>query len=205
MSFDDIETLWRSSHNRPPPDEIEAHRAELGRRLRGRYRAFLVTIGAGVTALLVCAAALVRYGLSGGALDLGREWGSLLLFALPVLGAGVLLAQHRRHRLRHAGYQLSIAASLRAALDENRLARTRMKILGGLYGAVALLSPVIASQLQAVGKARPAEARDMLVLFLALALAVSAALAYHDRRRLLPRKRALEALLSAYEADPSPK
>jgi hypothetical protein len=201
MSFDDIETTWRSPHNRPSPDDVALEKAELVRRLRGRYRAFLLTVGAGVTALLGCGAALVRYKMQGGALDLDREWGSLLFFALPLLGAAVLLHHYRRHRARHADYNLSISAGLRAALDENRLERTRIKIIAGLYGVMVLVFPVIVSQLVAVGKARPREVHSMLVLFGALVVVVSLALAYHYRRRLLPRKRELEALLRAYEGD----
>jgi hypothetical protein len=199
MSFDDIEKVWRSPHNVPSPAEVEAQREMLVRRLRRQYRVFLLTIGAGGTAVLGCAAALVRHALDGGALDLQREWGSLVLFALPLIGLAVLFRQYRRHRARHLGYQLSISASLRAALDENRLERTRIKILAGLYGVMTLVFPIIVSQLGAVGKARPGEMMSMLVLFAALVAVVGLALTYRYRRRLLPRKRQLEALLAAYE------
>jgi len=203
MEFDEIEKVWRSTHNAPSAADLGAQRAELTRRLQGRYRTFLLTIGAGVTALLICVGGFVRYVLQGGAFDPTQEWGAVLLFGLPLLAAGVLLHQFRRHRAQHASYEGSISANLRAGLDENRLARARMKIIGGLYAAMALIFPLIAYQLLAVGKARPSEISSMIALFAGLILVVSVCLAYHYHRHLLPKKRELEALLGSYESGPT--
>ena len=201
MSFEDIETIWRSPHNRPTPAELEAQKAQLARRLRGRYRTFILTIGAGMTGLIGCSAAIIRYLLAGGAFDLDREWAGLLFFALPLIAAAVLIRQYRSHRRRHATYHRSISATLQAALDENRLERKRIKLFGGLYAVMVLAFPVAILQLLAVGKANAREVPSMIVLFAGLVLVVCLALAHRYRRRLLPRKRELETLLGAYEQD----
>jgi hypothetical protein len=199
MSFDDVERLWRSSHNVPPPAELDAQRGQLVRRLRRQYRGFVICVGAAMAGLVLLGVRFARYLAGGGAFDLGREWAALALVLLPVLGAVVFVRQYLRHRARHANYQSSISASLRALLDENRLARRRLKGIALLNGIMVLLFPVIAWQLQAVGKARPGEVWSMLALFAGLMVFVGLCLAYEYHRRLQPRRRELEALLQAYD------
>lgn len=201
MTFDDVERLWRSPHNAPSPAQLEAQRAELVRRLRRRYRGFLIGMGAALAGLALLGVRFAFYLARGGAFDGRQEWASVALLLLPVLGAVVFVRQYLRHRARHRNHQLSISACLRAALDENRLARRRVQGIAALYGIFALIFPFIARQLQAAGKARPSEVTSMFVLFAGLMVVVGLCLAFEYWRRLQPRRRELEAMLQSHDSD----
>jgi hypothetical protein len=74
-----------------------------------------------------------------------------------------------------------------------------VKIVLLLHGLVLLVLPVVVLQLRAAGKAGDEILVPALVLWPLLAAGIGGALLYYHRRRLLPRKRQLEALLAAYE------
>jgi len=202
MTFDDVERLWRSPHNAPSPAQLEAQRAELVRRLRRRHRGFVIGVSAALAGLVLLGVRFALYLARGGAFDGRQEWASVALLLLPVLGAAVFVRQYLRHRARHRDHHRSISASLRALLDENRLARRRVQGIAVLNGIFVLVFPVIAWQLQAVGKARPGELMSMVVLFAGLMVLVGLCLAYEYWRRLQPRRRELEAMLRFYQSEP---
>jgi hypothetical protein len=203
MNFADIENTWRLPHNQPSPAELKHHHMQLITDLRRRRRGFALHVGLVLTFLTVVTALILRQMIAPGPassrIDLAREWGAFVLLALPWIAALVFVRQYRRHFAGHAGCNRSIRASVIALLDENRLARTRVKIVLLLHGLVLLVLPVVVLQLRAAGKAGDEILVPALVLWPLLAAGIGGALLYYHRRRLLPRKRQLEALLAAYE------
>ena len=130
---------------------------------------------------------------------LTREWAVIPLLALPWFGWFLMVRQYRRHRALHPNYQNSISSSVRALLDENRLERTRYKIIACLQLLTVILMPLIVYQLRAVGKAGDEVLVPAFVIFPAIILAIFLWSTVRYRRKLLPRKRELEALLASYE------
>ena len=102
---------------------------------------------------------------SGGAFDFSNEWSSLIFLLLPLGVAAVFLRGFLQHRRQHPRYDLSIVAALRAMIDENRLARLRLRVSMGVLTVAMALMPVMTHQLQLVGKQRPHEAASMLAVF----------------------------------------
>ena len=203
MNFADIEQTWRSPHNRPPAAELEQHKMKLIADLRRRQRGFVIFISLVLTILVVLTAMiawqLVWPDSARSRMDFSQEWGVLPILALPWAAAIHFARQYRRHRAGHAHYDRSIHASVRALLDENRLSRTRVKIAASLHGVFLLVIPLVVYQLRAVGKAGDEILVPAFVLWPLIAACISLALIYHYRRKLLPEKRELEGLLSAYE------
>jgi hypothetical protein len=204
MNFADIENVWRSPHNRPSPAELEKQKMKLVADLRRRRRGFAIFITLVFAVLAAMTGRLVFHVLwaapsTSSDIDFSQEWGVLLLFPLPWLAALFFYREYRRHRLRHVNAEQSIGASVRALLDENRLARTRLKWVSVLHGAVLLVLPLVVYQLRAVGKAGDEILLPAFVLWPAIAIGILLALRFHDRRTLLPRKLQLEALLNSYE------
>lgn len=199
MTYDDIQSVWGSPHNQPSHGELEQQKQRLALRLRRRYRGFLLITGLAATWLTVLGVGFARHVANGGAFDLSREWAAGLLFLLPVVALGVFWRQHFHHRSRHVLYQQSIVASVRALLDENRLSRTRLKLIAALNGVMLLVMPFIVVQLRAAGKAGDEILMPAFVLFPALMVFVFVVLALRYRRTLLPQKLELETLLKSYE------
>ena len=84
-------------------------------------------------------------------------------------------------------------------IDENRLARARLRVSMSVLTVAMALVPVVTYQLQLVGKQRPHEAASMLIVF-AAAYGVSMAWQiWKYRRRLLPENARLQALFKSYE------
>lgn len=131
--------------------------------------------------------------------DLTREWAIIPFFALPWIGWLFMVRLHRQHGIRHPDYENSINASVVALLDENRSERSRYKVIAGLLVASILILPVIVHQLRAVGKAGDEILLPAYVGWPLYVLFVLVGSFFYYRRKLLPRKRALEALLKSYE------
>src|SRR5688500_7646109 len=147
MNFADIEKTWRSAHNRPAPAQLEKDKmkfiADLKRRRRG-FAIFLSFVFASLTAITARFVLHVFWPKTGTSpIDASREWGALLLLALPWFAAIYFLRGHLKHRSRHADYERSIASSVRALLDENRLSRLRLKAVGTMHGMMLALLPII--------------------------------------------------------------
>ena len=133
-----------------------------------------------------------------------REWGFLLLLALPWACLFLFFRRYRQYRARHAGFAQSISASLRALLDENRIARERQKWVAGLWALIMVLMPLLVHQLRAAGKAGDEILIPAFVLLPLLMLGVSGWMLWRDRRVLGPRQRHLESLLASYDGAAPP-
>lgn len=201
MNLNEIEAVWRSSHNQPDPRQTERERSEFVATLRKRDRGFVVGMTLIFTWLVVITGRLLWILVSPDPvrdrIDLTREWAVIPFLLLPWIGAIVFVRQHRQRRYRHQEVTGSIVESLRALVDQSRGAEARMRsmLLLHLMG-VPLLALCIA-QIRAVGKARPHEVSSMIVVF-ALCIAVSTAcltwVLFSNRRET----RRLQALLAAY-------
>lgn len=202
MNFAEIENAWRSPHNRPDAAEMEKQKMQFVAELRRRRRAALGLLGitfiplAYLTAKVVLH--MVRPDPSLDAVDLTREWGIVPFFLLPWIGWLALAWWQRRHWIRHRDYARSVSASVAALLDENRAQRRRAKLVGGLLAASVLVLPLVVHQLRAVGKAGDEILLPAFAIYPAYVLGMIGWLVYHDRRKLAPAQRELEALLSSY-------
>jgi len=203
MNFADIENTWRSPHNRPSPAELEHQSMQLIAELRRRRRGFVFLVGPALAGLTVLTVLILHRMIAPDPaldrIDLAREWGAFVLLVLPWTAAVVFIRQYWRHFVGHAQADLSIRASVSALLDENRLARTRVKVVLLLHGLVLLILPIVGFQLRAAGKAGDEILVPAFVLWPILAAGIGGALLYYYQRKLLPRKRELEVLLGAYE------
>jgi hypothetical protein len=199
MTYDDLQSAWNSPHNQPHPEEFERQKKRLIQRLRRQHRGFVAMIGLATFWMLAFGTMFARRGLHGMAFDPVREWGAPLLFLLPLAALALLWSRFFVHRSRHVGHADSIRASVAALLDENRLARFRTKLIAVLNILVLVVVPVCIDQLRASGKAGDEILVPGFVVFPAIMLTVLAAMSLHYRRKLLPEKAELEALLRSYE------
>lgn len=205
MNFADLENTWRSPRNRPTAAEMETHKMKLNDDLRRRHRGFVLFMTCVFGGLLYPTTRLISHLVAPSpALDpinFSREWGFLLLLALPWSAAIYLVWQYRRHRVAHQNYERSIVESVRARLDENRLSRNRLKIASALHGVVLIILPLVVYQLRATGKAGDEILIPAFVLWPLIVAGIGLALFYNYRRKLLPQKRELETLLRSYEQE----
>jgi hypothetical protein len=203
MNFADIENAWRSPHNQPTAAEQEEIKMKFTTDLRRRHRGFVIWMTTVLAALVYFSARLIYFvfaeGVSRVGFDPGREWSALLLLALPWIAAIFFTREFLRHRARHPNYERTIAESLRASLDENRLALLRLKVIAVLLGAIVLLMPLIVYQLRAVGKVGNEVLLPAFILFPLFVVIELGAFVYYYRRKVQPRTRQLEALLKSYE------
>jgi hypothetical protein len=203
MNFADIENAWRSPHNWPSPAQLEKQKMQFVTDLKKRHRglvAFLALVG---VALLVItgkfAFDLIWPDAGVDKVDFAREWAIVPFLALPWIGWALLVRQYRAHRTKHPDYDVSIGASVRALLDENRMERSRYKLIAGLQLATLLVLPLVIFQLRAAGKAGDEILVPAFVIFPAIIAGILAASTWRYRTRLLPRKRELETLLASYQ------
>lgn len=171
--------------------------------LKKRHRGIATLLAMVGSALLVITGkfALDLIWPDGGVdkVDFAREWAIVPFLALPWVGWFMLLRQYRTHRTRHPDYEVSIGASVRALLDENRLERARYKVIACLQGAMLLALPLVVYQLRVVGKAGDEILVPAFVLFPAIIIGIFVASTWRYRTELLPRKRELETLLASYQ------
>lgn len=198
MTLEDLLPAWRSSSNNPDSAQMEEYKAQVVARLGKEYRDFLWFMGMAVGMTLFLAGGFVEYLRSGGAFDWQREWASIVFLLLPLGLAGLFVRGFVAHRRRHPRYDLSIADALRAAIDQNRLSRLRLRVSMGVTTTAMLLLPLVTQQLQLVGKQRPHEATSMLVVFGAGYVIAMGCHAWIYRRKLLPERARLEGLLGSY-------
>lgn len=199
MTFDDLVPAWSSASNAPDPAQLDRYKTSVVKRLDQDHRDFLWHIGMAAGLTIFLAGGFVQYLRSGGAFDLRNEWASLVFLLLPIGVAAVFLRGFIQHRRRHPRYDLSIVAALRAMLDENRLARLRLRVSMGVLTVAMALVPLVTHQLELVGKQRPHEAASMLAVF-GLAYVVSMAWQiWKYRGNLLPENARLQALFRSYE------
>ena len=199
MNFEDLASTWASARNAPDPALIEKYKTSLVDRLGREYRGFLVHVGMAAALTIVLAGGFAQYVRSGGAFDVTREWGSIVFLLLPMGVVALFLRGFIRHRRQHPRYDLSIVDALRAALDENRLARLRLRVSMAVTTLAMALLPVITHQLQMVGKQRPHEAASMLVVFGVAYVIAMGWQAWKYRWKLLAENARLRELFSSYE------
>jgi hypothetical protein len=201
MTFDELVPVWHSSRNQPDPAQLERDKASIVSRLGKEYRDFLWHVGAVAALTIFLAGGFVQYVRSGGAFDLRQEWASIVFLLMPIGVAALFLRGFIRHRRQHPRYDLSIRDGLRASIDQNRLARARLRVSMSVLTVAMALLPVITYQLQLVGKQRPHEAASMLAVFGAAYVVSMAWQIWKYRRRLLPENARLQALLGSYEME----
>jgi hypothetical protein len=199
MTFDDLVPAWSSASNAPDPAQLDRYKASVVRRLQGDHRSFLWHVGMATGLTLFLAGGFVQYVRSGGAFDFGSEWASILFLLLPIGVAVAFLRGFIQHRQRHPRYDLSIAAALRALIDENRLSRVRLRVSMAVLTVAIALTPLMTHQLQLVGKQRPHEAASMLAIFGAAYVLAMIVMLWKYRRQLLPENARLQELFRSYE------
>jgi hypothetical protein len=203
MNFEEIESVWRSPHNQPSTTELEAHKMKLVTDLRRRHRASRGLLWISALPLLIITSKIIGHALwpdpAHTPLNWAREWAVLPFLALPWLAWFIMLRLHLGHQRRHPDYSLSISASVAASLDENQTERTRSKIIVGLLVASIPMLAIVVHQLRAVGKAGDEILVPAFVIWPAYVALLGAWFAWEYFRRLLPRKRELEALIQAYQ------
>jgi len=199
MTFDDLVPVWRSARNQPDPAQLERDKAGIVSHLGKEYREFLWHVGLVVALTIFLAGGFVQYVRSGGAFDWQREWASIVFLLLPIGVAALFVRGFIRHRQQHPRYDLSILDGLRALIDENRLARARLRVSMTVLTLAMALVPVVTFQLHLVGKQRPHEAASMLAVFGVAYVVAMAWQVWKYRRRLLPENARLQKLIRSYE------
>lgn len=198
MTFEELIPVFRSSRNAPKPAELERYKAGIATHLRKEYRDFTWHVGMAGALTLFLAGGFVQYLRSGGAFDLQREWASIVFLLLPITVAALFVRGFIKHRQQHPRYESSIVEGLRALIDENRLARVRLRV-SMVASTLAMAGlPLVTYQLQLVGKQRPHEAASMLAVF---GLTYVAAMGWQiwKYRKLLAEQVRVRELLGSYE------
>jgi hypothetical protein len=202
MNSADFERAWRSPGNTATPAVLTAARdrlfADLRRRQRARRLFLALVFGA---LLLLSARVALELWPRGGTPTIhpARDWASLLFLAVPWTGFALLARQMRRHERGPGQASEAIGDTVRALLDENATARAGLRVTAGLLGVTLLLLPLVVWQLRATGKAGDEILWPAFVGWPLVAGTLLAALWWHERFRLRPRRRQLEALLRDLE------
>jgi hypothetical protein len=118
---------------------------------------------------------------------------------LPFGVSALFLRGFIRHRREHPRYELSIKDGLRALIDQNRLARTSLRVSMSVLTVAMALMAVVTYQLQLVGKQWPHETASMLAIFGVAYVIFMAGQLWKYRRRLLPANARLQELLGSHE------
>lgn len=205
MSYDEIEKTWHSPLNEPSRAQLEKDKQAFTKTLRKQHHGLIIFCTLTFAALAFITLKILFHTISPDPkldnIDFAREWGIIPFMALPWVGWGYMVRQLRRHLAKHENYEVSIQSSLRALLDENRMARMRAKFIAGLMVATMLVLPLVIQQIKAVGKAGN-EINAMYVLAPAVFAAVLVGMVYNYRRTLVPKRAELEQLLQSYEVSP---
>ena len=202
MSFDDIQKAWQSLHNRPDMAQLEKDKMKFVADLRRRRRGNLLFLGLVLSLLVLITGKLAMHVLwpdpALKSVDVRREWAVIPFFALPWVGWLIMVHLHWKQYVRHPHYDRSIGASVTALLDENRAERTRYKFIGCLLIASVAALPLIVYQLRSVGKVGDEIMIPALVIYPLYVAGVLIWARVYYLRKLLPRKRELEALQASY-------
>jgi hypothetical protein len=205
MNFAEIETTWRSPHNRPTPAQLEKQKMnvidELNRRRRSTRGLLWLTA---IPLVLITGKLALHLLWPDPALDriqVAREWAVIPFFLLPWAGWLLMWWLHRGHTVQHADFARSIRAGVAALLDENRRERLRTGVIAALLlGSVPLLGGVV-WQLRAVGKAGDEILLPAFVIYPTYVLLTLGWIAFDYFRKTQPRGRELEGLLAQYRED----
>ena len=193
--FEIVENLWRSDANRSA-DNLNAQRQILARRLRFARRRFVLglSLAAGVLAAATVALAL------GLPIERGGPSNIVLLGAARRSVAGVRPLPSRTPAAppRASDPERSLADSLRALLDHNRRAQTRVRTIALLHLASVPLLAIAVRQLEQGGKVEASEVGSLATVLALLLVTTWAVLAYRYFAELRPRERALRSVLAGY-------
>jgi hypothetical protein len=203
MNFDEIEKLWRSPLNQPTAEQIERDKMKFVNDLKKKHLGQIVFCTWIFAVLAFLTGKILVHILwpdpNLDRIDFSREWAVIPFLALPWIAWAYMVFQLRRHRSKHANYDRSIHASLKALLDENRMSRARNKFIAFHLAVTALVMPLIIHQIKAVGKA----GNEINVMYWIVPILMGVILLSMWRqhtRKLLPEKQRLEDLLNSYPA-----
>jgi hypothetical protein len=198
MKLDELQNLWNSSDNQPTASQRNHLLAQFNAKLRRRRR---MELGGLVWIFLVLTALTTFVGwliLGTDKVRLEAEWMVVPLLLIPWALAGFYLKMFLRTTPANHD-DLTITASLTAALAANQRQRRKLKALGLMY---VIFLPVLAIaiwQLHSVGKISSRELISMITFFVAaLAVGVGAVLARY-RFSLVPEGLKLTTLLSQFQ------
>lgn len=205
MNYDDLETAWRSPRNSPDTAALVAAQDRLFAELDRRRRATRLFLAIVLAALVFISArvvlALFPSAGEGAGMGFAGDWASLMFLAVPWLGFGLLARRMLRHEREHGRATPTVRDAVRALLDENAMARARLKVVAALHGAALVLLPLVVWQLRAAGKAGDEIVWPAFVGWPLVAGAILVGMLWHDRVKLRPRQRQLEDLLRDYGRD----
>ncbi|MBI1407422.1 MAG: hypothetical protein GC145_15020 [Caulobacter sp.] len=200
MDFETLQQLWDGAGNRPDPETTRQLTETMMHDLKTRRRRlalFVAALALGLTAWTGIAA----YGLAmqPGGLDLSREGGAVLLLALSWIALAVVELWRRRHGAAHADPYATAPATLRALMDENAMARRRVKFMAVMVGLGLVAVSATLVQAEAAGRMTwDNVASAGLVMGLVLAL-VWGAILLNYFRRLRPEAGRLRERLNDYD------
>lgn len=196
MSLESFTAAWRSGANSPGPEEVEVLAGALVRGLRRRARRLAVGLTAAGAVLVALTVAWVVRLLSP--VEAAGEWALAPLLAPAWFALVLVLRRVFRHRTAHATAQGSIAALLRAALEETHQARSRLRWISVLH-LVSLPALVLAlNHLLDTTRVRPHELSSLAVVLAGLVAGSLLGMQLYDRFRLRPREGQLRELVASY-------
>jgi len=199
MDFERLERAWNGPANSPSEAASAYVVDEMMHTLKSRRQATNGFVGI-VGLVLVLWTVKIGYDIVANPFpfDLTREWAVLPLFALPWAGLFIMQAQQKRHLLAHPDPYASTASTLRALLDENRMAQRRERLSGVLIAVSVILIAVVLGQLVSVGKMTPTNVAQGCVLFGVILGSISIYRVWRYFRVLKPEARHLQRLLADY-------
>jgi hypothetical protein len=194
MNFDDLKQIWNGPLNQWPAEGQQLLARHFAKELARRRRFQAVWLGwtflalAGITFLALRAMASHR-------VDLELEWVLFPLLLVPWAFAFHFLRRFLEGRSGAPRGVLSVTDALRAALQSNRSAQRRLKLMGILFALMVPMLALAMRQLQLAGKASLSEVISMGVLFAGVLALSAAGMAARLFVRLRPQQRRLESLL----------
>lgn len=152
MDFERLERAWNGPANTPSEAAsayvVDGMMQTLRRRRGIMRRVYLV----GVLLTLWTVAIAYDAVVDPFPFDIRREWAVLVLAAVPWIGFAFLWRERRRHFLAHPDPYRSVAATLRALLDENRSAQRGCRFAWALAPVATAALGLSLMQLVQVGK-----------------------------------------------------
>jgi hypothetical protein len=165
MNFERLEQAWNSHANDPPRAAMAYLTEEVMADLKKRRRGLTGLLAWGAFALLAETGLVISAAMDEGVVELSREWGILLPFALGWIVLAIVLRHFQRHLDRHPDPHLSMPATLAALIDFNRGEMWRVRVMAGAFALLLVAIAITVVQLEAVGKMTPGNVRDMGTLF----------------------------------------
>lgn len=199
MDFERLERAWRSPANTPADAAAAYLVEETMQTLKQRRRSFHTLTAIAGTALLVWTGKIAfTWFTNPFPFDLSREWAMVALLVLPWIALLVVRGRYARHLAAYPDPEASMPQALRALIDENRMARGRVKFMAVMMGLGVAALAVALGQLVDVGKMTPENLRDGAILFGVVFAAVWGSIGVNYFTRLKPEGERLQRLLAEY-------